>query len=188
MSRKRLLELTATAALLLLIAGMLACWLYYQRLNDAVAAEISHRGPVARIHHLLRKGASIHTRDKTGATVLMVAARETDLPLMRRALAAGVDVNARTSDGATALMFCAHSPKSVRLLLAAGADVNAKNATGKTPLMCAVSLGWPRHVMKILLDHGADANARDSKGRTALAFTTGYPATLRLLKRHRAKE
>ena len=54
-------------------------------------------------------------------------------------------------------------------LLRHGADVNQVNSdNGKTALHLAVTLGKPRHMIRLLLEHGANVNAIDNEERTPL--------------------
>ena len=182
MGRRGVWGAEATVALLLALS-VLGGWLYYQGINQVLARAVFARQPLPAIDRLLRMGANIHTTDKGGTTVLMLAAYEGNLPLLRAALSRGVDVNARTSDGWTALMYGAGPHEDcVRALLAAGADVNAKDAMGRTALMYAASRRGVRAI-QILVAHGADVNARNKKGQTALIYAKGYPDVIRLLKR-----
>lgn len=136
---------------------------------------------------------------------LCSAAERGDTEELRRALAAGAEVDARDPrTGRTALMAAAASPRAdsaaLRLLLAHGADVNARSWTpetapeaaaelaapdsrqyvwnGVTPLLLAASTGDVERV-ELLLDAGADLAATTTHGYDALinaAFSSPDPA------------
>jgi len=142
---------------------------------------------VASARRLLQQGASYQTQSSRGITVLMLAAQAGDVPMLKAALRAGVDVNARTRDGldltALSLAMASRSNEKVRLLLDAGAGVDAADSYGRTPLMLAAYFKFPGGV-NLLVARGARLNARNKKGHTALAYADGDPGITRLLQRH----
>ncbi len=104
------------------------------------------------------------------------AIRSGNVSAVRRALAAGADVNAKVTSedhtylGSTFLeLSCSldniHA-EVVKLLLDRAADVNARGSDGRTALMEAAKRDAA--VVKLLLEHGADVNAKDGDGYTAL--------------------
>jgi len=101
--------------------------------------------------------------------ILIAAAQEGDLEVMKYLLGKGADVNAKLGIGWTALMAAAGrgNAEAVKFLLDKGADVNAKLRSGRTALMAAAEQG-NAEVVKFLLDAGANVNARERDGDTAL--------------------
>ncbi len=99
---------------------------------------------------------------------LFIAAEKGSVIPIRKALAAGVDVDAADPDGWTALMIAASGGKAeaVEALAKAGANINHRSGKGETPLMAAVLSGNPA-VAKYLLDHGADPGVASVAGMTA---------------------
>ena len=104
----------------------------------------------------------------------MEAAKRGDLPLVKRLLDNGADVNAKVksrvypcSNGWTALMYGSNYPEVVELLLQKGADINARANDGNTALKSA-ALEGNAEVVKLLLEKGADINATTQHGNTAL--------------------
>jgi uncharacterized protein len=81
----------------------------------------------------------------------MLAAFEGNLPLVRRLLEQGADVNARDRDGDTALMFAAFKGHTaiVGLLLAYGADAQARAKNGWTARKAARS-GLHQRIVEML--------------------------------------
>jgi uncharacterized protein len=144
---------------------------------------------VRAAHVLLQRGASVHTKGQDGTTVLMLAARAGDLPLLRAVLARGAEVNAKNDRGETALMavMASRSEEKVRALLRAGAEVNAPDVEGRTPLMWAAEFKF-RGGIDLLLANGADPKATNSKGHTAVVYAQGHPGLVALLKRHGAQD
>ncbi len=135
---------------------------------------------IATARWLLHHGASYKAVSKRGFTVVMFAARFGDVPLLKAAIKAGVDVNAHTFDWkTTALMFA--NPLKMRIILDAGADPNAQDYIGRTPLMWAAQ--WKsRKGIELLLAHGAKPDVRNTKGYSALVYAKGSPGLEKLLR------
>ena len=98
-----------------------------------------HYSRVDMVRFLLDRGASVFATDSTGGTALMHAASklEGNLDILRRILAAGVDVEAHNQYQQTALHFAAGSGKIdvVReLILEHNANLFAADEDGVTPL------------------------------------------------------
>jgi ankyrin repeat protein len=171
MTRKRLWEMGATAALLLAVAvavGGFFAWRERQRRLDAELVSLLNRSVIrptdrdcAQLLSLLRQGASAQVQGAGGWTVLMTAARTNHLPLLREALLRGAEVNESSDDGMTALMAAANwgSVESAEVLLRNGADPNYRDTKGdglscNTALSCAELLGHAR-IVHLLKQHGA---------------------------------
>ena len=88
---------------------------------------------------------------------------------VKKAIAAGVDVNAKDEDGGTPLLYATLSghKEVAELLIAKGADVNAKNEDGHTPLHYAAVMGH-KEIAELLIAKGADVNAKGVNGVTPL--------------------
>ena len=136
---------------------------------------------------LLAAGADVHARDTIGRTPLLAVSFTSSIgvkllspggyyplgplepmPIIKRLLAAGADVNARDSAGGTILIRMAgDDPAIVRLLLDAGATVTSRDRHGATPLRNSASSS-NAEVVRLLLDAGADVDIRDDNGFTPL--------------------
>jgi ankyrin repeat protein len=120
------------------------------------------QGDEALTELLLASGATPAASTRIGRYVpLHLAAKGGYAGVVRRLLAASVDVNATTTTGASALHFAAASgnAQTITLLVDRGANVNAREPEwGQTPLMFAAGAGRTEAV-KVLLARGADARA-----------------------------
>lgn len=123
-----------------------------------------------------------------GASAFWVAARASDLNLMRILVAAGADPKLPNRDNVTPLMVAAGAtqtenrlpPESqvlagVKLCLDLGNDVNVAGRNGQTALHVAAALGED-DVIQFLFDHGAKLGAKDRLGHTALDVAVTNPS------------
>jgi len=83
------------------------------------------------------------------------AARVGHIEVVKKHLAAGVDVNAKDEGGVTPLQHAAYwgHKEIAELLIAKGTDVNAKDDGGRTPLDWAISNNHPE-TANLLRKHG----------------------------------
>jgi serine/threonine-protein phosphatase 6 regulatory ankyrin repeat subunit B len=142
------------------------------------------RGDVNEVARLLdAKPQLLEARDvnRYYATLLVVAAREGHVGVVRLLLERGAEVNAAAIFGETALHYAAGGghEQMVNVLLSSGADSSMKSHHGSTALMWAPCWApWRRHVgvLKQLLKHvhGPLLNDTDEEGRTALWSTCHY--------------
>ena len=118
-----------------------------------------------------------------GVTVLLSAAENADVPMLRFLLKNGVDPKL-TSGGDNALMLAAgvgNNPSSnkesvvleaVKILYEAGLDINAKDDNGDTAMHGAV-LRAQNAVIRFLAEHGAQLNEKNRIGWTPLDMAEG---------------
>ena len=112
---------------------------------------------------------------------LMNAIQKSDLPAIKRSIAAGADVNVSDKTGTTPLMYAAaySDVNCMRMLLNRGAAPNVVNKVGATALMwSAGDLGKVR----LLLSRGADVNAQANSGRTPLMIASSYAGNVDAVK------
>ncbi len=127
------------------------------------------RGDLDGAARLVAWGANVDAQRADGKTLLILAAKASDVILVRDLIAAGADVNAITSNGGTALMFAAirGDTQTQKALIDAGADVNAIGGFDWTALLVASVKGHVSAVRQLLVS-GADPNLRDIYGWTPL--------------------
>jgi ankyrin repeat protein len=111
------------------------------------------------------------------ASLLLLAAKTSDVRTARLLVERGVDVNAKTDIGDTPLMEAAWSGnvETARYLISAGADVKASMTEsffkGFTALTLAAVADNPE-IAGMLIAAGADVNARDGLGYTPLVWAS----------------
>jgi ankyrin repeat protein len=142
-------------------------------------------GNLPEVRTLVRSGANINARGKSGTTPLLEAIASKKTEVATFLIASGADVNLFGAGGTTPLMAAAFygERKIVVELLAHQVDPNSATNSGYTALMnaamnCAECIG-------VLLAHGAVLDAADSRGRTALteaAFAGNFNAVKLLVK------
>jgi ankyrin repeat protein len=153
---------------------------------------------LASINQLIARGADVRAEDQGRTNALALAARSSDVEVVRFLVGKGLDPAALSPgarraahlryDAATVeylmskdvspvpetLMWAAvwHSPAWVQRWIAAGADAKAMLPPAqysRTPLMTAVTSERANaEIVRLLLETGADANVRTSEGETAL--------------------
>lgn len=124
---------------------------------------------------LIRKGADIRTKYRSGTSPLHLAASRGLTGVVQLLLARGVPVNDSGADGAPLdeAAWNGHAD-AARALIAAGANVNRRNEeTGATALHAAAAKGHTE-VAQLLLDAHADLDALDNSGATPLDDALHY--------------
>ncbi len=119
---------------------------------------------------LLSAGCDVNGTSQSAApiTALMKASMSCDIPVMRRLIQGGADVNAKTTMKYTALHFAAAagSLAGVRLLVEKGADVDAQIDSKDTALHLAASpKRFNKAMIKELYQLQADFNIKNTSGR-----------------------
>jgi ankyrin repeat protein len=102
--------------------------------NDAnqnvflISQRLIKKGNLIDLRSLIESGADVNVRSRNGATLLMCAAIEGDLPIIEFLLAHGADVSATDKAGVSALACAALEGqwRAVRALLRSGAPVNVR--------------------------------------------------------------
>jgi len=157
------------------------------------------------IRKMLSKGVDVNARmsrngmkdgqrnrlNRLGATAFFLAAKITDVEVMKVLIEAGADANIPNADGTTPLMVAAGlhiwNPgedggslpgqedevlEAVKMCVELGNDVNAVNDMGETALMGSAFRGV-NQVAEYLAAQGAKLDARDSRGWSALGIAMG---------------
>jgi ankyrin repeat protein len=112
---------------------------------------------------LVRRGADVHARSKTGFTALMFAAQQGDADSARILLGAGAKVNdVAPKTGLTPLLVASAMgrAKAAALLLDQGADPDAVAASGFTALHYAARRKGAVAIVSALLAHGGKPDVR----------------------------
>jgi ankyrin repeat protein len=109
--------------------------------------------------------ANAATTTPDGATPLMQAAYDGDVPQVRRLLANHANVNAVNAYGVNAMLLAAEASNTplIEVLLKAGAKANSANPDGETALHLVARAGNVE-AAKLLLAHGAKVDARETFG------------------------
>ena len=129
--------------------------------------------------------------NRLGATAFFLAAKTTDLEVMKVLADAGADARIPSADGTTPLMVAAGLAmwyvgedagslagqedevlEAVKMSVAMGNDVNAANAAGETPMHGAAFRGV-NAVVEFLVEKGARLDARDVRGWTPFTVANG---------------
>ena len=126
----------------------------------------------AHVPVLLRRGANVNAKTKTGCTALHMSSMHGSTLAIKMVLEhGGCDVNVQNKDGRTPLHYAASANiAAIPMLVKAGAELEVRDTAGATPLLMAAnsSNGNAIDAFELLVRLGADPNAQDLKGRTAL--------------------
>jgi ankyrin repeat protein len=153
--------------------------------------------------HLLDHGAEVNARltqtppkeggydysylNLAGATPFLLAARESDVPMMRLLIARGADPKIPTVEHTSPMLAAAgvgyiegqilttdeQALEAVKMLVEQlGANVNDTNDALETPLHGTAYRGATQ-VAKYLIEHGATIDAKDNKGRMPVNVADG---------------
>ena len=110
---------------------------------------------------------------------------------VKRAIAAGADLDAKMQGGYTPLHLAAiYDHKEIaEILIAEGANVNAKNNRDMAPLHQAARSGR-KEIAELLIAKGADVNAKDENSLTPLdlAIQRKKTETADFLRKHGGKK
>jgi ankyrin repeat protein len=138
--------------------------------------ESGNNANVRVIKSLVNHGADINTRDNTGKTPLMSAARFMDLycemdriGMLKYLVKNGAEVDVSDDQGNSVLMhhIAYNFGETVPTLLEMGATVNTANRDGESPLHLAVKREDDRTIERLLAS-GAQVTIKDSAGKTPL--------------------
>jgi ankyrin repeat protein len=146
--------------------------------GDATPVTIAaYAGSADNLRLLLDHGGDVNAVGRRGDSLLLIALRKANGPMVDLLLSRGNSVQLANKDGETPLMLAAStgSVDLVKQLLAKGADPRGVDLDGRTPLFFAARAG-SSPCIDVLLAAGADPRARDTSGRTTLSFVRGTEA------------
>jgi len=141
-------------------------------------SQLMEFGSPAAVREGVAGKATVESRDKDGATPLMIAAGFNQNPnVISALLKAGAKIDDHAHGNVTPIMYAAfnQNPQVASVLIKAGANVNATEWDGETPLMVAAGYNRNPLVISTLLKAGAKIDQRDSRGMTALMFASQNP-------------
>lgn len=133
---KNVTPFLAAAFLIILMFG--AAKVQGQNL-ESVLLDAASSGQTDFVKSLLDSGANIESKNKLGATALIMASIKGHTDVVKLLLDRGAAVNVKTTTGITPLMAAATADdaEAVKLLLEKGADFSAKDEKGRTALNLA---------------------------------------------------
>jgi ankyrin repeat protein len=156
-------RLVTGAGLIVNIAGVLGCYLYFSIPNASTLIRAVASGDKERVESILDRGVNVDGLGRWGWD---------DLP------------------GGTALLTATElgNAEIVRLLLDRGADPNRRHSGDEstTPLCTALAIHGRSEIARILLDAGANPNYRSAEVPLFWALQNGDLETARLLVYHGA--
>lgn len=140
-------------------------------------AMIVHGHTEAFLERMADEDFNVEYTDRTGTTLLSVAAKRGNVEIIQALIDAGADLEATDVQGRTPLMHAAQSKNAlaVRALLSAGANVDARDtALANTALSWASGFGDADSVRE-LLDAGAAVEiVSNATGFTPLIMAAGF--------------
>lgn len=156
-----------------------------QELQESIASSsplhnAAARGDSGKVERLIRGGADVNARTKTGNTPLHFAVGAGHVATTEVLLKHNAEIDARNNNGRTPFFTLVTSPawklsvahavstwEIMKLLAAKGANLNARDKLGGTPLLSSV-LQKSTEMVQTLLELGADPNMSDKDGFTPL--------------------
>ncbi|KAK3610919.1 hypothetical protein CHS0354_017400 [Potamilus streckersoni] len=110
------------------------------------------------VEYLIQHGADLTKVDNIGKSVLYYGIKRGKIDLIRRAIAAGSDINAPKPPYTPPILMeeTLRSPIIVDLLVKAGADVNVCDVLNDSPLLVAARIGAELSVFISLVEAGPD--------------------------------
>lgn len=156
--------LNSLRRLLAVALASVACTAWAGAYDDLMMA--ANNGVTEQVVELVQKGMDVNTTDQEGNSLLMIAVRTDNAPLVDFLLQHRAGVGRRNRYGDDALMIAAYSGQleTVKKLVAAGAEIQHP---GWTALHYAAIQGLP-DMAAYLVDKGAAVDAKAPNGQTAL--------------------
>lgn len=130
---------------------------------------------ISQTVRLIREGADVNAKGKTGNSILSYAVDNGDLKMVKMLIDRGADINIKNADNWTVLHFAADKKnlEMVSLLIQNGAEIDAEDNYGNTPFIRAV-VGFTDNdknrnkiVIECLIKNGADRFHKNKSGISA---------------------
>jgi hypothetical protein len=133
------------------------------------------KGDIETAQKLIKDGADINERNRSGLTPLMMAIEYGKPDAAKVFIQMGADIESKDKSGYTALTYAVlwNKIEIVKLLIEKHANVNVCDSSGETPIMLAASHGY-QSIVELLIDKVADVNAKNNYGMTALHYWAWY--------------
>lgn len=113
-------------------------------------------------------GISVDSRDATGRTPLIMAARLGEMKILNQLLKSNAVINSEDEEKWTSLSWAVangHEQTVEFLLRAPGVCVDHQDGQGRTPFSLAAERGFIQ-IMHLLIENGADPHVPDNEGHT----------------------
>lgn len=155
--------------------------------NAAELAMATVDEDLERIEALVRKGTSVDSMDKKGASLLEYAVNWDRKKSFGKLLELGANPNLVHSRSHTTILHWValnYDSDWMRMTINAGADPNIADTMGQTPLFHAMAAKNPNN-LKLLLEAGADIDHQDTLKQTPAVYAAGvldYESVLFLLR------
>jgi ankyrin repeat domain-containing protein 50 len=134
---------------------------------------------------LLQNGAEVDSRDDTGITPLMYAAKAGHVAPIQLLIEAKANIDIQDNNGNAPLHWAAADgqEEAVQLLILRGAKLNVIDAAGKSTLHWAVEGGFTAVVKLLLATNGIDPDLKDAQDMAPLSYAAaaGHEAIVKLL-------
>lgn len=129
------------------------------------------RGNLKITELLVKNGANINIREKSGITPLMTASYRAHYQVVEYLIENGALLEEKDDFGYTALMYAANSGNlyCAKALIKNSANVEAKDNDDSTPIMFAAQHGFTE-IVKLLLKNNADKNHKGKHGLNSIDF------------------
>ncbi|MDD5456796.1 MAG: ankyrin repeat domain-containing protein [Candidatus Margulisbacteria bacterium] len=139
--------------------------------------QAAYDNDVYRMQALLELVNDINSKELREKELLINAAKDGHLEIVKLLIAKGINVNQKPEIGEETALIKAIENKYVdivRELIKAKVDVNVVIQNQETPLIKACDKGCPFEIIEMLIKAGADVNAKAVHGNTALYEACGH--------------
>ena len=128
------------------------------------------------VNLIMEAGADVTLKTQYGSNVLHFAAHVPDgLPIIKRLIAAGVDIDEQDPWGGRPLLYAINmnNIRTVELLLDKGSNIDNVDADGDSAIYYAI-ISCSHNVLQLLLQRGGSCTTVNRNGNTILHFSALY--------------